>query len=54
MKEQRKRGRPPTVDRAKLCDVALRLFEKKGFANVSMDEVARAAKGTSWAWCSRL
>jgi AcrR family transcriptional regulator len=44
MKSPRPRGRPPTVDREKLCEVALRLFEKHGFAEVSMDEIAEAAK----------
>ena len=44
MTAPRPRGRPPTVDRAKLTDVALKLFEKRGFANVSMDEIAKAAK----------
>lgn len=39
-----KRGRPVTVDRARVCVVALRLFEKKGFDAVTMEAVADAAK----------
>lgn len=38
-----RRGRPPEVERDQVMLVALRLFEKKGFDAVSMDEIAVAA-----------
>jgi AcrR family transcriptional regulator len=38
-----RRGRPPEVERDQVILVALRLFEKKGFDAVSMDEIAEAA-----------
>ena len=37
------RGRPPQVDPHELSLVALRLFERDGFDQVTMDDVARAA-----------
>lgn len=44
MPTEPKRGRPTTVDRDAVCLVALKLFEKKGFATVTMEEVADTAK----------
>jgi AcrR family transcriptional regulator len=43
MQTRVKRGRPPEVDSRKVSLVALRLFELKGFEQVSMDDVAKAA-----------
>ncbi|MDP1821934.1 MAG: TetR family transcriptional regulator [Archangium sp.] len=40
---QPKRGRPPEVDRQHVADVALRLFDRKGFDAVTMAQVAKAA-----------
>lgn len=39
-----RRGRPPEADAGHIADVALRLFERKGFEQVTMDEVASAAQ----------
>jgi AcrR family transcriptional regulator len=41
--EIRKRGRPPTAEPAQIADTALRLFERRGFDVVTMDEIADAA-----------
>lgn len=38
-----KRGRPPSIDPSALAQVALRLFERRGFEAVTMREVAAAA-----------
>lgn len=38
-----RRGRPPSVDPAEILNVALRLFERRGFDAVTMQEVADAA-----------
>jgi AcrR family transcriptional regulator len=38
-----RRGRPPEADAGEIAQVALRLFERKGFEQVTMDEVAAAA-----------
>lgn len=43
MKSPPRRGRPPEVDRRQLSLVALRLFERDGFEQVTMDDIARAA-----------
>jgi AcrR family transcriptional regulator len=39
----RKRGRPREVDHLQLSLVALRLFERRGYERVTMDEIARTA-----------
>lgn len=39
----RKRGRPPEADRSYVSRVALRLFERRGFEQVTMEEIAEAA-----------
>ncbi|MFM1784404.1 MAG: hypothetical protein RLZZ579_681, partial [Actinomycetota bacterium] len=41
---RRKRGRPVTTDPAEVNLVALRLFTARGVDNVTMDEVATAAR----------
>lgn len=38
-----RRGRPPSIEAAQLSRVALRLFERRGFDAVTMQEVADAA-----------
>jgi len=43
MQTPSRRGRPPEADPARVVEVALSLFERKGFDRVTMDEVARAS-----------
>jgi AcrR family transcriptional regulator len=39
-----RRGRPSEIDRTEVSLLALELFERRGFADVTMDEIAKAAK----------
>jgi AcrR family transcriptional regulator len=43
MQSPARRGRPPEVERGQVVLVALRLFERRGFDAVSMDEIADEA-----------
>ncbi len=44
MHPEPKGGRPLEVDRQKVSLLALSLFEKRGFDDVTMDEIATAAE----------
>jgi AcrR family transcriptional regulator len=44
MQPDRKRGRPVEIDRHAVSLVALKLFERKGFDDVTMDEIAKTAE----------
>lgn len=43
MQSPSKRGRPQEADPQKVSRIALRLFERKGFDQVTMDQIAEAA-----------
>jgi AcrR family transcriptional regulator len=46
MQPRAKRGRPQEVDPRHVSRVALQLFERRGFDQVTMDEIAEAASVT--------